>query len=75
MNSADFLLTNKDITYEIRMEIKRDGWQPKCMDSRRVIDMSPLTWSCEVWLLNKRTDAATSALRACRDKFEQNCVW
>ncbi|KAJ8935532.1 hypothetical protein NQ318_001763 [Aromia moschata] len=85
MNSVDFLLTNKDITYEIRTEIKRlgrpihdliisktdvgksrnysrnlnssvynrfkwlcgcpkkkqtdlfsDGWQPKCMDSRRV---------------------------------------
>ncbi|KAJ8938208.1 hypothetical protein NQ318_011704 [Aromia moschata] len=85
MNSVDFLLTNKDITYEIRREIKRlgrpipdliisktdvaksrnysrnfnssvydrfkwlcvlkqtvlfylfsDGWQPKCMDSRRV---------------------------------------
>ncbi|KAJ8937534.1 hypothetical protein NQ318_000638 [Aromia moschata] len=69
MNSVDFLLTNKDITYEIRTEIKRlgrpipdliisktdvgksrnyspnfnssvydifnDGWQPKCMDSRR----------------------------------------
>ncbi|KAJ8943150.1 hypothetical protein NQ318_022891, partial [Aromia moschata] len=25
MNSVDFLLTNKDITYEIRMEIKRLG--------------------------------------------------
>ncbi|KAJ8936246.1 hypothetical protein NQ318_011326 [Aromia moschata] len=71
MNSVDFLLTNNDITYEIRTEIKRlgrpipdliisktdvgksrnysrnfnssvfdrfkrDGWQPKCMDSRRV---------------------------------------
>ncbi|KAJ8945582.1 hypothetical protein NQ318_010439 [Aromia moschata] len=86
MNSVDFLLTNKDITYEIRTEIKQlgrpipdliisktdvgksrnysrnfnssvtrfkwlcgcpkrnklfcfylfsDGWQPKCMDSRR----------------------------------------
>ncbi|KAJ8958012.1 hypothetical protein NQ318_002014 [Aromia moschata] len=29
----------------------------------------------EVWLLNNRTDAAASALRACSDKFEQNCVW
>ncbi|KAJ8949739.1 hypothetical protein NQ318_005061 [Aromia moschata] len=29
----------------------------------------------EVCLLNNRTDAAISALRACRDKFEQNCVW
>ncbi|KAJ8959804.1 hypothetical protein NQ318_011536 [Aromia moschata] len=29
----------------------------------------------EVWLFNNRTDAATSALRACRDKFEQKCVW
>ncbi|KAJ8959203.1 hypothetical protein NQ318_022465 [Aromia moschata] len=29
----------------------------------------------EVWQLNNRTDAATSALRACRDKLEQNCVW
>ncbi|KAJ8948913.1 hypothetical protein NQ318_020499 [Aromia moschata] len=28
-----------------------------------------------VWLLNNRTDAATSALRANREKFEQNCVW
>ncbi|KAJ8941642.1 hypothetical protein NQ318_010668 [Aromia moschata] len=26
----------------------------------------------EMWLLNNRSDAATSALRACRDKFEQN---
>ncbi|KAJ8940480.1 hypothetical protein NQ318_022803 [Aromia moschata] len=25
MNSVDFLLTNKDITYEIRTEIKRLG--------------------------------------------------
>ncbi|KAJ8954778.1 hypothetical protein NQ318_014888 [Aromia moschata] len=29
----------------------------------------------EVWLLNNRTDAATSVLRACRDKFEQDYVW
>ncbi|KAJ8937155.1 hypothetical protein NQ318_009321 [Aromia moschata] len=35
MNSVDFLLTNKGITYEIRTEIKRDGWQPKCMDSKK----------------------------------------
>ncbi|KAJ8947489.1 hypothetical protein NQ318_009792 [Aromia moschata] len=27
MNSMDFLLTNKDITYEIRTEIKRLGRQ------------------------------------------------
>ncbi|KAJ8962777.1 hypothetical protein NQ318_001176 [Aromia moschata] len=72
MNSVNFLLTNKDITYEIRTEIKRlgrpipdliisktdvgksrnysrhfnssvydsDGWQPKCMDSRRVKRMT-----------------------------------
>ncbi|KAJ8935627.1 hypothetical protein NQ318_009137 [Aromia moschata] len=28
----------------------------------------------EVWLLNNRTETATSALRACCDKFEQNCL-
>ncbi|KAJ8934295.1 hypothetical protein NQ318_015941 [Aromia moschata] len=28
----------------------------------------------EVWLLSNRIDATTSALRACRDKFEQNCL-
>ncbi|KAJ8951208.1 hypothetical protein NQ318_010235 [Aromia moschata] len=33
------------------------------------------TMNYEVWLLNNRTDAATSVLQACRDRFEQNCVW
>ncbi|KAJ8950455.1 hypothetical protein NQ318_010333 [Aromia moschata] len=77
MNSVDFLLTNKDITYEIRTEIKRlgrpipdliisktdvgksrnysrnfnstvydrfnNGWQPKCMGSRRATAIYEVT--------------------------------
>ncbi|KAJ8960992.1 hypothetical protein NQ318_020296 [Aromia moschata] len=36
MNSVDFLLTNKDITYEIRTEIKRvyDRFKRLCVPKR-----------------------------------------